>query len=72
MVVLLFLSELEGMGMHMECAVDDMGMGEKGNPAYIEYKQGETEPFCAILQITHHDGANIGLFIVILCADGKS
>lgn len=62
MVVLFFLAELEGVGMDIARAVDHMGVGEKGNPAYVKYKQGEKEPFRYFVEITHHFSANIGFF----------
>lgn len=60
MVVLFFLAELEGVGMDIARAVDHMGVGEKGNPAYVKYKQGEKEPFRYFVEITHHTSTNIG------------
>lgn len=62
MVVLFFLAELEGVGMDIARAVDHMGMGEKSNPAYVKYKQGEKEPFRYFVEITHHFSANIEFF----------
>jgi hypothetical protein len=44
--VLPLLVFFEWMRVYIPYMVDNMSMGEKGDAAYISYKQGRQQPFC--------------------------